>query len=228
MADDKPTLGQAIDKVIAALSPFNDSDRKSILGLVELHLGMSSTDRKNVEATSETVGEAPAIPRSSACEPREGRRDIDIRALKEEKKPHSARQMACLVAYYLQEYAPANERKNVIPFSTSAATTSAGKYAVGKFMKLRSDMLFLTLVEGTPQKFIVLTEKIMYDACLKERGGGRVPKDIDFLWAEIPPSLEQRLIHARHLASKEVTPPKLGDLPVSVLLEFDLSEDEKN
>ena len=39
---------------------------------------------------------------------------MDIRRLKEEKKPNSARQMACLVAFYLQEHAPTTERKDTI------------------------------------------------------------------------------------------------------------------
>ena len=36
------------------------------------------------------------------------------RSLKEQKNPSSAREMACIVAYYLEHYAPVGERKNSI------------------------------------------------------------------------------------------------------------------
>ena len=39
---------------------------------------------------------------------------MDIRTLKEQKKPASARQMACIVAFYLQELAPAPEKKESV------------------------------------------------------------------------------------------------------------------
>jgi hypothetical protein len=39
---------------------------------------------------------------------------VDIRALKEEKKPRSAIEMAAVVAFYLKEHAPPNERMNTV------------------------------------------------------------------------------------------------------------------
>jgi hypothetical protein len=56
------------------------------------------------------------------------------------------------------------DHSNVATISTSGSKTSAGKYAVGKIHKLRSDMLFLTMVEAA-QRVIVLTERDMYDQC---------------------------------------------------------------
>jgi hypothetical protein len=90
--------------------------------------------------------------------------------------------------------------------STSSAKTSAGKYAVGKMMKLRSDMLFLLMTEGLERRLLVLTEECMYENCKKERDGGRLPKEIEFHLAVIPEELRLRLVSARSLASKEVTP----------------------
>jgi hypothetical protein len=49
-----------------------------------------------------------------AAEPTQRRGLVDIRSLKEEKQPSSAREMAVLVAYYLSELAPASERKDEI------------------------------------------------------------------------------------------------------------------
>ena len=39
---------------------------------------------------------------------------LDIRTLREQKKPDSARQMACIVAYYLLEHAPESDKKHTI------------------------------------------------------------------------------------------------------------------
>jgi hypothetical protein len=89
--------------------------------------------------------------------------------------------------------------------STSGATTASGKHAVGKVMKLRSDMLSL-LLAARPKSLMVLTEEDMYRLCLKERQGGRVPTEIDFLYAELPAELAQRLRDARRASSAEVSP----------------------
>src|ERR1022692_905424 len=50
----------------------------------------------------------------------------------------------------------------VATISTSGAKTSGGKHAVGKILKLRSDMLFLTMVEAK-RRIVVLTERDMCD-----------------------------------------------------------------
>jgi hypothetical protein len=39
---------------------------------------------------------------------------MDIKTLKNQKQPSSAKQMACLVAYYLAELAPERERKQTV------------------------------------------------------------------------------------------------------------------
>ncbi len=86
-------------------------------------------------------------------------------------------------------------------------------------MKLRSDMLFLIMAEGLTKRFVVLTEASMHATCLKERAGGRTPNEIDFLLAEIPDELQRRLVQARSVASKEVTPKAIEEeLPDEVLL----------
>ena len=38
----------------------------------------------------------------------------DIKSLKNQKEPSSAREMACLVAYYLSELAPSSDRKQTV------------------------------------------------------------------------------------------------------------------
>ncbi len=98
--------------------------------------------------------------------------------------------------------AVSEDRFIVATVSTSGAKTSGGKHAVGKILKLRSDMLFLTLVEAK-RRVIVLTERDMYDQCQKEVAGGRVPPEIEFVCAVIPEDLRARLIAARRKASSE-------------------------
>ncbi|MGA2063740.1 MAG: hypothetical protein ABSG86_02165 [Thermoguttaceae bacterium] len=91
----------------------------------------------------------------------------------------------------------------VATISTSGSKTSGGKYAVGKMLKLPSDMLFLTLVKNAQKRIIVLTEQDMCDQCNKEAAGGRVPPEIQFVCACIPDDLRARLVVARQKASSE-------------------------
>ena len=90
----------------------------------------------------------------------------------------------------------------VATISTSGSKTSGGKNAVGKILKLRSDMLILTMVDAK-RRVIVLTERDMYDQCEKEAAGGRVPPEIEFVCALIPDGLRHRLVAARSKASEE-------------------------
>jgi hypothetical protein len=91
--------------------------------------------------------------------------------------------------------------------STSGARTASGKHAVGKLMKLRSDMLFL-LLSGAPRKVIVLCEPDMLALCLRERASGRALKEIEFVHAPLPVELATKLVAARKLGSDEVSPLK--------------------
>ena len=114
--------------------------------------------------------------------------------------------------------AVSEDKKIAACISTSAGKTSSGNFASGKLMKLRSDMLFLHLAIGLSRKLIVVVEPDMHGACLKEHAGGRVPLDIEFHLARIPDDLMARLVQARKVASREVTPEKVEQLPDDVLL----------
>jgi hypothetical protein len=95
----------------------------------------------------------------------------------------------------------------VASISTSGSRTASGKHAVGKLMKLRSDMLFLLLCDA-PRKVIVLCEADMHALCQRERYSGRVPKEIEFVHAPLPDELAIKLVAARKLSSDEVSPLK--------------------
>jgi hypothetical protein len=90
--------------------------------------------------------------------------------------------------------------------STSGGKTASGKHAVGKVLKLRSDMLFLVMAKEPKRRIIVLTEPDMLDVCSKEKAGGRVPQQIEFVLADLPEDLREKLAQARKNASKEVSP----------------------
>ena len=101
--------------------------------------------------------------------------------------------------------AVSSDRTIAATISTSGAKTASGKSAVGKLLKVRSDMLFLLLAK-VERRLVILTESDMYARCLKEREGGRVPQEIEFARAEIPADLQQRLVKARAASSNEVSP----------------------
>jgi hypothetical protein len=105
--------------------------------------------------------------------------------------------------------AVSEDRYIVATISTSGAKTSTGKYAVGKILKLRSDMLFLTQVD-TKRRIIVLTERDMCDQCNKEFAAGRVPKEIEFVCADISADLRARLVEGREKASGESSGKAVG------------------
>ncbi|MCZ7600867.1 MAG: hypothetical protein M5U09_28280 [Gammaproteobacteria bacterium] len=120
MAEKTQTLGQAIDQAIAALEPLAPAARKTALDAVCAHLdipvlqvtagGQQPAGKAPQEGDQQTGADSGAAP--PAPPPTQPRKDI--RSLKAEKKPASARQMACLVAYYLQEHAPEGEKKETV------------------------------------------------------------------------------------------------------------------
>lgn len=114
MAHEKQSLGQAIDQVIQALEPLDESARKTAIGAVCVHLGIKIADPMSAGRAQPVGGAIPqnAVLPASTVLPQTTH--VDIRSLKAEKKPTSAAQMACLVAYYLQEHAPDSERKQAI------------------------------------------------------------------------------------------------------------------
>ena len=95
----------------------------------------------------------------------------------------------------------------VVSISTSSASTSGGKGGAGKLQKLRADMLFLNMAEAQ-KRIIALTERDMYELCEKEKRDGRVPLNIDFVYAKLPENLAIRLMEAKKFASSEVSPTK--------------------
>lgn len=110
MTEKKLTLGQAIDQITAALEQLDESTRVTAIQAACSHLGLVAP---HAAATVTQQSPLPAAPLGHAHPERSGKK-VDIRSLKEEKQPNSAKQMACVVAYYLQELAPADEKKDTV------------------------------------------------------------------------------------------------------------------
>jgi hypothetical protein len=107
---EKKTLGQAIDEIVNALSALDEKSRPTAIAAACAHLGIEKEPEVAVRQTPMVSprGAAALASIQPAQTPK------DIRTLKDEKQPENAREMACLVAYYLQNYAPENERKDVV------------------------------------------------------------------------------------------------------------------
>jgi hypothetical protein len=102
MTNEKLTLGQAIDRIIDILNALDPEARKTAVSAACSHLDIKiEGEQVSVEAVREVTVDKE-------------KKRIDIRTLKEQKKPVSAKQMACVVAYYLQELADEKEKKTAI------------------------------------------------------------------------------------------------------------------
>ncbi len=132
MTEKKSTLGQAIDMIIGALDSLEPDARQTAIEAACSHL--------NVKLPS---GSAPQAPnplhpsQSRSMQPSPGTQSqqptqIDIKTLKVQKEPTSAAQMACVVAYYLQELAPDNERKNTVTTKDMQKYFKQAKYRLPK------------------------------------------------------------------------------------------------
>lgn len=114
MAEEKPTLGQAIDKIIGALDSLDPDARQTAIEAACSHLGVKPPSGSAPQAPIPLHPSPSALTQSLHGTQAQQPGQIDIKTLKDQKKPTSAAQMACVVAYYLQELAPDNERKDTV------------------------------------------------------------------------------------------------------------------
>ncbi len=90
--------------------------------------------------------------------------------------------------------------------STAKHKTSGGRNGMGKWFKLRSDMLYLVMAESVGRRLLVLTEPCMLEHYKAERARGRVPREVEVVLVELPVDLRERLAASRERASEEVRP----------------------
>jgi len=110
---DIKTEMDAIAAIVAALEPLNQTARQRVLDYAIGHLGL----QVSVAAQSTGPCASPEFPGTASHPPTAAPHRpsaTDIRTLKEEKNPTNNVQMATIVAYYLAEVAPEEERKDSI------------------------------------------------------------------------------------------------------------------
>ena len=98
----------AIQAVIDALEPLDDDARGRVLEYTLRRLGMRDLPPPvtSTPTLREPITDTAPPPSSPAV--------MDIRSLREAKQPKSGVEMAALVAYYLAELAPSEERRDDI------------------------------------------------------------------------------------------------------------------
>lgn len=108
---EKKSIGSAIDEIITALSDLDEATRaiavKAACEHLSINIGITNA------AVSSTQAVQPATPAASHDQPPPSIKITsavkDIRSLRDEKKPSNGMEMACLVTYYLENYAPEGE-----------------------------------------------------------------------------------------------------------------------
>ncbi|HET6204503.1 MAG TPA: hypothetical protein VFI25_17060 [Planctomycetota bacterium] len=100
---------RAILQVIAALSDLDSEARARVINYVFQRLGIASP--AVLVETGASGATPPRGTEAAAPVTQPGRRHVDIRTFGQEKSPRSANERVAVVAYYLSELAPADERK---------------------------------------------------------------------------------------------------------------------
>ncbi|MBL8572838.1 MAG: hypothetical protein JNM13_04100 [Hyphomicrobiaceae bacterium] len=110
MSNEKKTIGAAIDEIIAALSGMDAKAQ-----IIAISAACQQLDISN-EIVTPTNSQGAASPQIGSNYPAVGTHKIvsDIRSFAESKAPSSAKEMACIVAYYLDNMAAADETKSTI------------------------------------------------------------------------------------------------------------------
>jgi hypothetical protein len=120
VADDdrKPSFGEAVDLLLKTLKAFDEKQQRTLLTTVSALMDLKIEAPREVrlghgDRTAGAGTPPPSLPPPGGGD-RRHEHVTDVRALKEEKNPKSATQMAAVVAYYLKELAPDGERRDTV------------------------------------------------------------------------------------------------------------------
>lgn len=138
--DNKPSFGEAVDLLVKTLKAFDEKQQRTLLStvsaLMDLKIEPPSEARQGRSGSGAEAGAGAAAAMLSVGGSAGGdrRRDyaIDVRALKEQKDPKSATQMAAIVGYYLKELAPDGERKDTVKTPDLEKYFKEAKYELPK------------------------------------------------------------------------------------------------
>ena len=126
------TIGKAIDEIISALEGLEPNARPTAVTAACSHLGIPMSTTTAVDSAQMNAGQSQTAPSGGGNAPT---KVIDIKTLKEEKNPRTTAEMACLVAYYLQELAQAEEQKNTITAKDIEKYFKQAKFELPKVIK---------------------------------------------------------------------------------------------
>lgn len=107
----------AIKQVIDALQALSPEGRDRVINYVFQTLGISTNVALIQPSASPAVVadiNAQPMPALPLVHEKSNRAISDIRSVKEQKQPHTANEMAAVLAYYLSELAPHDSRKSEI------------------------------------------------------------------------------------------------------------------
>jgi hypothetical protein len=112
-AQTKKSLGEAIDAVLNALTGLDEPSK--------LIAVKAACERLNISfGSAQPSAQIPTIPVTPGSTPNTVPSGLppdtmtDIKTLKDRKNPSNDLEMVCLVAYYLKNFAPTDERKSEI------------------------------------------------------------------------------------------------------------------
>jgi len=120
------TLGQAIDQIVKALTALDESSRAIAVDAACSHLGVKSS------APAPAKSPVSLVPASASGAPP---RQKDVRTLKENKAPGSAIEMAAVIAFYLQELAPEDQRKPTVTSDDMDKYFKQAGFPLPKYLK---------------------------------------------------------------------------------------------
>jgi hypothetical protein len=130
-AEKKPSFGAALDLITSTLKGFDEPAQRTMIStvcaLLNLKVDVGAQAPAAAVDTISTPAKAAAAPMGNLK-----LSGLDIRTLKEQKKPSSAQQMAAVVAFYLQEIAPEVERKDTIKTDDLEAYFKQARYELPK------------------------------------------------------------------------------------------------
>lgn len=105
--------------------------------------------------------------------------------------------------------AVSDDGKIVAAISTSVGTTSSGKDATAKLLKIRSDVLWFYMLERVPdRKILVFSEQSMINLIEKEKKKGRFPLEFELVKVTLPHDLAAKVAESQKAASEEVSPKR--------------------
>jgi len=102
--------------------------------------------------------------------------------------------------------AVSNDNSIVIAISTSHARTASGKFATAKIQKLKTDAFYLLHLKQKARCIMVFTEESMCAHFSAIAATGRFPPEIELVHIALPSYLQEKVLGARAIASKETTP----------------------